>query len=376
MLADAFGARGRSLAEDGLSLVDVEVELFNGNLLYHGLFRTEVGAKTNRISEPKPIEAFRLERDAQQANGRFLADMETVEINGVMNYIGIWRAGDRGRPAISALRDPEAFRDFAMNQASIGRFPTDLEPRVLPTEDISQPLPSVTTADLPGPPDWVSLEGPFGNRRVVVEFKSTLPEPGVQLTVHTDLLPILPRNADGNVVFPDNICGLRVFNPSSTVWEESDGTPIVDGLHLSHSSFSGLPLETEALSGIDFTGPMGACSASNDNWRFNWPLTSNGTGGPPNRRLIIENPSAVEFLNHNVPIDNPFGGSLKPKDYFRSSIMDLLEQIAKGFIEEGANNGYCSGAAEYMVAVCGEDTDNCPFGVDFDGNEIDFNASC
>lgn len=322
MVANAFGARGLALADDGLSLVDVEVELFNGNLLYHGLFRTEVGAKTNRISEPKPIEAFHIERDAQQADGRFLADMETVEINGVMHYVGIWRVGDAGRSAITALRQFEEFRIFSFEQAEEGRFPSDVElHRIVPTGTTPPPPlpPNATTADLPGPPSWVTLEGPSGSRRVVMEFDSSLPDPGYRLTIHTNLLPILPRNADGETVFPDNICGLRVFEPSSNVWQTPGENPVTDpiddGEHLSHPSYAQLPLETEGKSGLDFTGPMGACAGAYDPWVFHWPLTSNSTGGPPNRILTFESPTSVEFLNHNVQAVtlNPLGVSLKPK---------------------------------------------------------------
>ena len=69
MQLDAFDARGVRLAEDGLSLVDLEVEILNGTELYHGLFRTEIGSTTNFFPAAKTRAAFIVERNARVADG-------------------------------------------------------------------------------------------------------------------------------------------------------------------------------------------------------------------------------------------------------------------------------------------------------------------
>ncbi len=365
MPLEAFDARGKNLAEDGVSLVDLEVETFNGNTLYHGLFRTEVGAATNQFTPAMTRRAFVAERDTRVADGWHLVDMETIEPDGEALYAGVWRKGGTGPSRISALRTLEEFRDFSVDQLAKGREPIDLElRRIVPKGDPPPPTGNgPTTDDLPDLPDWLVLKEGSGEVIVTFDPNTFLTDDGLLIEMDRSLLPMLPTKPNGEVVFPDNICGFRIFQPSSVKWTNIDGDDIEDGQHLSHSSFpAGTPEATAAMSGLDFTGPFGACAGSTENWRFMHPLHVNSEGGPPFRRIIFDLPEGMAFLNHTISLENPFDGAgLKPEEYFKPEIMELLKEITQGFLEEDEENGYCKGVLHYMQEICGADAQNCPF---------------
>lgn len=384
VILDAFLARGAQLAEDGQSLVDLEVEIVNGTTLYHGLFRTEVGGTTNWMTAPVPRTAFVAERDQRIADGWHLIDVETVGDQDSPLYAGVWRKdGNPGPSVISALRPLGEFRNFLNDQGDMGRWATDLELRrfVPETETDDDPPdpdqdPGPTTADLPGTPDWVEIT--YTASRVVIHFGPNLGgspsgdgATGFLLQIHNELLPPLPINASGEIVFPDNICGLRVFHPSEVIWEDDDGQPLGPPFN-SSSSMSQDPWATAAQQGMDFTGPMGACAGSG-NWQPMFPLTDASTGAPTAGRLTFILPDAVGFLNDNAPLASLPESGLKPKDWFKIEISDLLKNITKDFLDKDADNGYCTGVWHYLDAACAAGSDNCPYD---EFREMDLTGAC
>ncbi|WP_109564600.1 hypothetical protein [Jannaschia seohaensis] len=356
-------ATGEQIAQSGMFLFDVELERFNGETFYHGVFRTEVTNSTTKMSPPMPRPAFTAERDTRIADGQELVDMETVEIGGEVLYVGLWRQGD-GPSAVSALRDFGAFGPFAAEQTAAGRTLADLElRRVVPDQ---QPPPTgVSTADFPDTPDWIEFRSGAGSRDITIRFSPTLPPPNYRLSLHVDQLPVLPLDETGFPVMPDNFCGLRIFDPDRTLWLDEDNHTI-DTPQSPNPSFptvdysASTELETFALSGVTFTGPMGACAGSNDPWRFDFPLTDTSTGGPPNRTFVADLASEVAFLNHNVPLETPFQPGLKPKDYFKPEIADLIKAIAKAWEEGEDGTGYCESLADFVDALCEAGDQSCP----------------
>lgn len=364
----AFLARGQNLVDQrGMRLIDVEVERVNGQLLYSGLFRS--GSGTNLITTPLNRTAFIRRRDEFVARGIELVDVETIRMGGRTRFVGVW-AGGNGESRLSVPRIFRKFVDFGVAQTAEGFRTEDMELRVqrTSTPPDTEPTPpgtpdpdGPTTADLPSPPPWLVITD-SGNPNVVMDFMgpfvSGSENQPFRLTIHRSLLPdYLPLNAEGQPVIPDAFCGLRIFHPSSSFWEDQNDEIDTGSPFLHIPEYTGQPLETNALAGIDFTGPMGQCEGSNEAWQFFNPLTQDSTGGPPPaRRLVVELADRIEFLNFNIHA----GEGLDPHELFGNEVFATLEAIAKAFEETQIDNGYCQGVSSYMAELCNENPGLCP----------------
>lgn len=349
---EAFEARGTNFAENGLSLVDMEVYVLNGTVLYEGVFRTDLDGRMNRLSPPLSRADFTAFRDAEVASGRHLIDMETYNLDGDVLYVGVFEPGE-GTSVVSALRPFPAFFVFAQDQMNAGRGPADFELRRL-ADDGGSPDGGggggPTTADLPPLPSWLRLTS-NGNPNVIMDFIGPFPDPGFRLTIHRALLPaFLPTNAEGEIVMPDNFCGLRVHGPDRTFWETPEGTVATDLPYLDVDDY-------ESTDFVQFHGAIGGCSGSNEAWQFLNPLTADSTGGPPPaRRLVIELADEVEFLNFTLPGAEP----LSPDELFSDDVFAQLVEIVELWNSVQEDNGYCDGVQGYMVEVCDANPGICP----------------
>jgi len=367
MEEDAFLARGETLTERGLRLIDVEVERVGGRLLYTGLFRTETGS--NFLTTPLRASAFRERRDEMVADGLELVDVERVRVGAVARFVGVWASGD-GESQLSVPRDFESFVAFGEQKTAQGLRTEDMEVfRVAgptPPDDPGGDDPNggggggPTVADLPAPPPWIDFTQAH---RVIVDF-TTMIEDHPRITLPLELLPDhLPLNEDGDRVIPDNFCGLRMIDADEVIWETQDGELVTDFPFNHITSFATEELEPFRLGGIDFTGPMGACAEANEPWQFFFPITQNSTGGPPPaRRLTVELATgSIEFLNFNVHAGEP----LDARELFSEEVFEMLEAIAEAFELLEIDNGYCS-IDQYVQKVCEETPAACPVGDDFD----------
>lgn len=366
----AFLARGQRLVEDdGMRLIDVEVERRQGVLLYHGLFRT--GSGSNFITTPLRFPAFLAKRQEMRDMGLELVDVERIVGPGRERFVGVWASGD-GEGQLSVPRSFPAFVEFGQQHTADGFRTEDMELRVAATQPAPGEPPEddpgpgsgdssvgPTTADLPGPPDWITITD-SGNANIVLRLGSQANnEQGYHLTIHHSLLPEnLPMDDEFNQIIPDNICGLRIFRPSATFWETADGELVEDGTHLANMSYGG-ELATHALHGIDFTGPMGACDDNDGggSWQFPFPLTTGDhDAATQSLRLIVEFPDPVAFLNFNIHPGEPLDAS----ELFSDDVFEKLKEIAENFAELNEDNGYCEGVQGYMIEVCDENPGLCP----------------
>lgn len=303
-MEDAFLARGQRLVEDeGMRLIDVEVERRQGVLLYHGLFRTGTGS--NRITTPLSRQEFRTRREEMRAMGLELVDLERIRSNGQTRFIGVWAGGD-GEGQISLPRSFEDFVAFGEAHTADGFRTNDIELRVRrdgpgPDPD-PDPFPDPDPVPDPDPPQelpaWLSISTQ-GNPTVEVRLGSQADNPeGYHITIHDSLLPdTLPLDSDFNPIIPLDFCGLRVFHPSSSFWETSSGALVEDGIHLHVPSYSDPEVEPFAFQGVRFEGPIGGCAEEDPPWDFPFPL-ANTPNDPQGQslRLIFIHPEVVEFL--------------------------------------------------------------------------------
>lgn len=361
-----FLARGAELTGEGLRLIDVEIERINGRTLYSGLFRS--GSGSNFITTPETGVAFRARRDEMVADGLELVDLERVRIDGQLLFAGVWSSGN-GESRISRQRGFGPFLVFSQQQFNEDKHLADFEliPQVPPANPTPTPpgpgpggTPAASTADLPPLPPWIQLTS---DQAVTVDFIGPFPDPGFLISLPRQMVVnALPENGNGDLLIPDNLCGLRLIGASEVIWENAANEIVEDNVYNHISSFNGSVegqnLEPFALGGIDFTGPIGACAAANEPWQFFFPMTKTGAGGPPPlRRLTVEMPGGgVEFLNFNF---HP-GEALDPGELFSDDVFDDLVAIMESFADTGDDNGYCSSVSFYMEEVCDQSPGLCP----------------
>ena len=211
-------------------------------------------------------------------------------------------------------------------------------------------------ADLPDLPRWIDVSG---GDDLVLDFGVIIDgHPRLTLPTSTNVGPLdylpdyLPRDEDGNLVIPDNFCGINVRRASSFQWQK-DGETVTDFPYNRVDDVAALPGEHDFLGGIDFTGPIGACAEANEPWQFFQPLTQHGGDSPvPGMRLVIEmGPgSELEFLNFNF---HP-GEALNAHELFGEDISEKIKAIAEVFEAFELDNGYCS-IDNYVQKVCEEE---------------------
>lgn len=372
MEEDAFLVRGERLAQDGMRLLDVEVERVGGRLLYTGLWRT--GSGSNFLTTPLRPQAFRERRDEMVADGLELIDAERVRLGAGARFVGVWASGD-GESQLSIPRDFASFVAFGEEKTADGFRTEDMETfrvGVAPPPDDDGRDPGGGTpgggpsvADLPELPRWIDLTEA---RRVVVDF-TTIIDDHPRLSLPLDLLPdYLPRDETGSPVIPDNFCGLRMIQADRVIWETAEGELETDFPFNHIETFDTGPddpdnLPTFHLAGIDFTGPIGGCEEANEPWQFFFPITRDSTGGPPPaRRLTVELPTgSIEFLNFNIHAGEP----LDARELYSDEVFETLEAIAEIFESLEIDNGYCS-IDEYVQKVCEESPSACPVSADFE----------
>ena len=376
MQQDAFLARGQTLVEDqGLRLIDVEVERQDGVLLYSGLFRTGDGG--NMITTPLRRRVFVDRREEFREQGLELVDVERVRVGASDRFVGVWASGD-GEGQLTRPRPFDDFVALGAQQTADGFRTNDIELQVVATAPPPDPDPDdppsggPSVADLPDLPRWIDVSG---GDDLVLDFGVTIDgQPRLTLPTSTNVGPLdylpdyLPRDEDGNLVIPDNFCGINVRRASSFQWQK-DGETVTDFPYNRVDDVAALPGEHDFLGGIDFTGPIGACAEANEPWQFFQPLTQHGGDSPvPGMRLVIEmGPgSELEFLNFNF---HP-GEALNAHELFGEDISEKIKAIAEAFEAFELDNGYCS-IDNYVQKVCEEEEEgeapvgSCPVGGDF-----------
>ncbi len=287
-------------------------------------------------------------------------DVETFLQGTTRQYVGVWSSGTGS----NIIREPQNWSAFVakgQELAAKGLRLIDLE-AFQPTSSPSGSGSSPSSESFPTTPNYIKLtSGNLGsqNYRIVVDF-SRIIDGKPEITLPTRFLSLLPTY-DGKVIFPDNFCGLKIIKPSRFLWLDK-GNKVVDQHPYSYvpesSSVNQMYGDNYYLGGIDFTGPIGACSNGSGNWNFPFPLTKEGTNPFPNLKLVIEleSNSQITFLNYNI--------SKKPlkadKIFKEISFNKIIKAILSQF-EESNSKKRLDNFEEFVEEVCETSPDKCPY---------------
>ncbi len=407
-----FTKKGEELTAKGYRLWDFEIYKKGNTYRYVGNWRT--GSGSNIINKALRMRAFIRKNNELKGKGLRLYDVEIIKTGGVRKYVGAWRSGSgsnaptggntlagrnaptggntlAGRNAPtggntlagrnvptggnilaggntiagnSAITKGLAWKDFVSKGEELtaqGLRLTDFEPFF-----VAEPTQPNSTSggdsgisgisEFPDTPQYIKLlSGTLGNDkyRVVVDFTSII-DSQPTITIPTQFLKDLP-SYEGEVIFPNNFCGMRIIKASRFVWSDGFGNVFDD------SPYNTVPEnttikdlfsqgETLYLGGIDFTGPVGACANGTGNWQFPFPYTQTQTVMPQPLKLVIElgSDSEIEFLNFNI---NP-GKSLSSSKLFKKIDFD---KMIKFYLET-----FYGSFESWIDRVCEQNPDECP----------------
>lgn len=369
---DAFVARGEDFINDGLRLIDVEVENIDGRVVYSGLFRTGTGS--NFVTAPLPGTAFRVRRDEMVADGLELVDLERIEIGGSQRLVGVWASGD-GESRLSRLRSFPDFFVLAQDQFNDGNRAVDFEIRVVQTDDDDDGgpgggIPPSPVADLPPLPPYVELTGGDIFRIDWSHIIADMP----RIEIPRDYLPDYLPEVNGQKVLPTgSVCGFVLVKADSAFWQVPGDTAF------NQPPFNAVPNVEQQdpdsfLGGIDFWGPVLGCDGTQQEWTFDLPLTTQPPFNPQdvaNLSLVIQmnpptgglNPPRIEFTPPFPSVDDlPSAHELWDDEW----IEDLLEW-AEALEQAGQLEGeYCT-VSSLMVEICENNPGLCPV-ADAQGN--------
>lgn len=364
MQQDAFFARGERLTQQGLRLIDVEVERVNGVLLYSGLFRTGTGS--NLITAPLRRQAFRQKRDEMVAQGLELVDMERIRIGGTNRFVGVWSSGP-GESRISVPREFGPFFIFAQDQFNDEKHTRDFELRaaVVAPEEPERPPgggggggDGPDTSGLPSNPPGVSFTD---SQRLRIQFTQIGDVPFTMELPLSWLPDYLPTREDGEPVLPDTFCAIHVRLADSIFWQVPGDEAVVSPPFLATPSVSALGSEF-FNGGVEFEGPFGACSGTQTEWVFNQPFTTGETPFEPlpNMSLVIEGRAEISFKAAGAPE----GELLEAHELFEDESLEALEALLEAFeelFEEGHDvASYCQTTGNFWDEFCELSPLSCP----------------
>ena len=346
-----FLKKGEDLTEKGFRLADFEVYKSNGANIYVGNWKS--GSGSNIITKGLRWKDFLEKGEELTAKGLRLYDVEIIKTGNVKKYVGAWRSGSGSNIITKGLKW-SAFLDKGEALTAQGLRLTDFEMFMTPQPQNPNPNPvpdpDPANPDFPTTPDYVKLlDGTIGTDkyRIVVDFTNIIDDKP-QITIPTQFLKTLPQY-EGEVIFPNNFCGMRVVKSCRFVWLDTHGNVFTDHPYNSVPEQSSIrdffqQGETFYLGGIDFTGPVGKCENSKENWMFPFPFTQTETVMPEPLKLIIEldDTSEIQFLNFNIKPGKPLDAKklFKEKDFnkimkfYKKTFYDGFKQWVDVFCEE------------------------------------------
>lgn len=351
---DTFVKLGDQLIEQGLRLLKVDTLHSGKDLLYFGLWQTGTGS--NLIVRPLRALDFTAKRKEFTAKSLRMIDLKVVQENGVQMYLSVWSDGPGenhinaplGFPAFVARGESLVKQGYRLTAVDTIEVPTNAPPKPPGQEPPGSPGGTpVTFAPLP---PYIRLSN---DARLIVDFSAAIDDPP-RITIPTRFLPLLPTNADDTIIFPDNFCGIRVRQASRFVF-------LKNGKQFDEFPFNNVPESSSVakmfgdnfyLGGIDFTGPIGACTSTSEDWRFFFPFTqSHEAGGPPDAQVTLviemEQGSQIEFLNFlQVKTE-----SLSSYEIFKDHTKEKMKKISELLSLLKIDDGYCS-IDNYVRKMC------------------------
>jgi hypothetical protein len=383
---DKFVEAGNALIKGGLRLDDVEVVGAGSNRLYYGLWHHGEGA--NLIVSPlRPIE-FSKKMKEFDAKGLRLEDLEVLREGKSTFYVCVWKDGPAENRIRNLLTFPQLL-SFNNDMVKDGLRLADLETFIAGVPDKPTPPDGGSHPDGGGISFKVPDHVTFGTAlRLVVDFSTatddppriTMPDPNS--AQNASLYPDLPRDHEGNVIFPDNFCGIRITQPDRFVFNKngsevdsfpfnnipeccslnpnSPGTdcsknpqnctviPKACGDHPQFCSVRKVFGETIYLSGIQFSGPIGECQGSNTGWQFFSPFTQTEPSAPADQQVTLtielDPDSKIEFFNAQLFNTEAALASYELfTDDTEEKFMEARDRLEEGIkLLEKIDEGWCS----------------------------------
>lgn len=362
-----FTNKWKELAQKNLRLVDIEVEKIGNKTFYYGVWRK--GSDAYALYRYDTWGEFTKKWKELGKKNLRLVDVEPVKIGNKTHYFGVWRKGSDAH----ALYLYKNWSDFTnkwkqLNQKNlrltdIGIFEsTGSATSGGSSSGSGSNSGSSSNNSFPTLPNYVKLQsGRLGsqNYQVVVDFSSII-DGNPTITLPAQFLSTLPTY-DEEILFPDNFCGMKIRQPSRFIWLDKQNK-VVDQHPYSYvpesSSVSKMYGDNYYLGGIEFTGPIGACSKGSGNFDFPFPLTKEGKNPLPNLKLVIEleSYSEIKFLNYDI--DNK---PLKADKIFKEiSFEKIIKQIQKQF-DDSNSKKRLENFDEFVEEVCETSPDKCPY---------------
>ena len=360
----SFTNKWKELAQKNLRLVDIEVEKIGDKTHYFGVWRK--GSDGYALYRYDSWGEFTNKWKELGKQNLRLVDVEPVRIGNKTHYFGVWRKGSDAH-ALYLYKNWDDFtnkwKELAkkdLRLVDIGIFKSTGS--VTNEGSSSSSDGSSSDYSFPTAPNYVKLQsGTVGsqNYRVVVDF-SRIIDGKPTITLPVQFLSILPTY-DGEVIFPDNFCGLKITKASRFLWLNASNT-VVDQHPYSYvpesSSVSQMYGNNYYLGGIKFTGPIGACSKGSGSFDFPFPLTKEGKNSLPNLKLVIElqSDSEINFLNYDIS-QHP----LKADKIFKKiSFNKIINALNKQF-DDSHSKKRLANFEKFVKEVCEPTPDKCPY---------------
>ncbi len=357
----AFLDKGEDLTKKGYRLTDFETFKKGSSYFYVGNWRS--GSGSNLITKGLKWNAFLDKGEELTGKGLRLYDVEIIKVGNTKRYVGAWKSGTGGNIITKGLKW-NAFLEKGKKMTQDGYRLVDFEVFKAKTTPDQNNTPNPNSNTLPNissfakTPNYVKLlSGTQGNNkyRVTVDFTKLI-DGKPEITIPKQFLKNLP-SYKGEIIFPDNFCGLRIVKANRFVWYTKN-----DGVYNKHpynyiSEDSSILEEYQDSGegeyfdkiGIDFTGPIGKCINSNASWVFPQPYMKEYKVMPQPLKLEIElgSDSEVKFVNFKM---SP-GKSLKALKLFKKTKAEKLMKYYKKTLIDGLR--------KWIETVCKENPDKC-----------------
>ncbi|MEO1429359.1 MAG: hypothetical protein AAFV71_09900 [Cyanobacteria bacterium J06633_8] len=363
-----FTTKWKELAQKNLRLVDIEVEKIGNKTFYYGVWRK--GSDAYALYRYDTWGEFTKKWKELGKKNLRLVDVEPVKIGNKTHYFGVWRKGSDAH----ALYLYKNWSDFTnkwkqLNQKNfrltdIGIFEsTSSVTSGGSSSNSGSGSGSSSSNSFPTLPNYVKLEsGTLGNQnyRVIVDFSSII-DGKPTITLPAQFLSTLPTY-DGEVLFPDNFCGMKIIAPSRFIWLDKQNK-VVDQHPYNYvpesSSVNQMYGDNYYLGGIQFTGPIGACNKNGSgSFDFPFPLTKEGKNPLPNLKLVIElvSDSQIKFLNYDI--DNK---PLKADKIFKKKSFEKIIDTIKKQFDDSNSKKRLENYDKFVEEVCETSPEKCPY---------------
>ena len=197
----------------------------------------------------------------------------------------------------------------------------------------------------------------------IVDFSRVI-DGNPTITLPAPLLTTLPTY-DGEVLFPDNFCGMKIIAPSRFIWLDKQNKAVKQHPYNyvpESSSVNQMYGDNYYLGGIQFTGPIGACNKNGSgSFDFPFPLTKEGKNPLPNLKLVIEleSGSQIKFLNYDIDNKKPLTADKLFKEKPLKKIMDTIKKQLNDVNSNSKKR--LENYDKFVEEVCENSPQKCPY---------------